>query len=86
MDQSTRVRVLRGGENLPHRPHLHDFTGIHHRHMVCHARNHAKIVRNKKHGQLVFFPQVAQQIQNLGLDGYVQRRGGLVGNQQTRAD
>ena len=39
-------------------------------------------MRNEQHRQTVLLLQAAQQFQHLRLHGYIEGRGGLVGNQQ----
>ena len=43
-----------------------------------------QIMRDKKIGQIMLYLQVTQQIENLGLDGAIKRRSGLVENNQLR--
>ena len=47
-------------------------------------RDHREIVRDEEHGQREFLAQLGQQVKDLRLDGDVQRRRGLVGDQQRR--
>ena len=60
---------------------LNDFSGIHHRDLICHPGYHTEVMGNQNDRHAGLFLEVIQQIENLRLDGYVQRRGRLVGNQ-----
>ncbi len=53
---------------------------IQHGHAVGHVGDHAHVVRDDDHADLLFAAQLSEQVQDLRLDGYVQRGGGLVGN------
>ena len=61
---------------------LHDPAGIHDRHAVACLRHHAQIVGDQDHAHAQVRPQAQQQSQDLILDGDVQCRGRLVGEQQ----
>ena len=63
---------------------LDDLPRIHHAHPVRHACNHAEIVRNQQHAHPLPALDVGQQVEHLGLDGDVERRRRLVGDQQLR--
>jgi len=55
---------------------------LHDQHLVAKPGHHAEIMRDDHDGGVFF--QRSQEIQNLRLNGEVQRRGGLVGDQQVR--
>ena len=55
---------------------------IHHQQMIDVLRDHAQIVRDQDQRHLALVDQVADQIEDLLLYGHVERRRGLVGNQQ----
>ena len=61
---------------------FHDASGIHHRHFVGSARDHAEIVRDQDHRHVPASLFARQQIENLGLNSHVKRRGRLIGDQQ----
>ena len=71
-------------KHLPGHADFHDVPGVHHRHPVRHIGDHAQIVGDINGGQGVFTHQIADQVQNLRLDGHVQGGGGLVANQDFR--
>ena len=68
-------------EQCGHRSLLHPFSGVHHQHAIAHSGHYAQIVGNEQHGRAEIPPQGAQQVQDLGLDGHIQGRGGLIENQ-----
>ena len=69
------VKQLPDGGGLGH------LAGIHDHDLVTEFGNHPQIVGNEDHRHAGLRLQVAYQVQNLGLDGHIQGRGGFVGNQ-----
>ena len=63
---------------------LHDVACIHHRYPVGKVCHHAKVVGDEHDGQVVFLSHLPQQLQNLRLNGHIQRGGGLVAEQYFR--
>ena len=61
---------------------LHNVAGVDDRHLVADLGHNAHVVGDQQHGGVVLFAQVGDQVQHLGLDGHIQRGGGLVGQQQ----
>ncbi|MNN33261.1 hypothetical protein D3C81_1470140 [compost metagenome] len=82
--QPPGVRVPGIVEDFLHRPRFDDLPGIHHRYAVSHFSHDAKIMRDENNCGADLPLQLLHQLQNLRLDGYVQRRGRLVRNQQLR--
>jgi hypothetical protein len=74
--------VLRVGEELLGACRLDHAAGVHHHHEVRHLGHHAQVVRDEHDGHASVALEVAQQREDLRLDGDVQRRGGLVGDEQ----
>ena len=70
------------GEDLLHRTLLHHTTGVHDHHVVRHLCDNAQIVGDEHDGGIDLVLQVPQQIQDLGLNGHVQSRGRLIGDDQ----
>ena len=66
-------------------PILHNLSGVHNCHFVAHLGHHAQIVGDQNHRGIQLLFQIRHQLQHLGLNGHVQRRGGFVGNQQLGA-
>ena len=63
---------------------LDDPAGVHHHHPVGGLGDHAEVVRDQDHRHCGLVLQVAQQVEDLRLDGDVERGGRLVGDQQLR--
>ena len=72
-------------EQARDRRFLDDAAGIHHQHAVGGLGHHAHVVGDDddRHAELV--AQVHHQVEDLRLDGDVERGGGFVGDQQARA-
>jgi hypothetical protein len=63
---------------------LNDFPGIHHSDFICASRNHTKVVSDKHHSHLSLDLLLAQKVENLMLNGDIQRRGRLIREEQLR--
>ena len=63
---------------------LDDLTRVHDRDVVAEVGDHAEVVRHEDDRHPALGDQAAQQAEDLGLDGDVQRGRGLVGDQQSR--
>ena len=61
---------------------LHDAPRIHDRDSRAHTRYHPKIMSDKKDGGRQIFLKITQQLQDLGLDGHIESRGGFVSDQE----
>ena len=72
-------------EQLADRPRLHHVPAVHHRDEVGHVRDHAGIMRDDDQPHAVFALEPDQEVEDLRLHRDVQRRGGLVGDDQGRA-
>ena len=59
---------------------FHDFPGIHDRHILSHLRDNAQIMGDKKDRRTRLSFKFVHQVQNLGLNRYIQGGGGLIGN------
>ncbi len=70
-------QLLGGGE-------LHDLAGVHDRDRVRPTRHDPEVVGHQDHAHVAFPALVVQQVEDLGLDGDVERGGGFVGEQQLR--
>lgn len=68
-------------ENFANGSLFDDASGIHDGDIVAHVRNDAKIVSDEQKREFEFLPQCSQQIQILQLNGRVERRRCLIGNQ-----
>ena len=63
---------------------LHDAAGVHHHDAARELGDHTQVVRDQHHRHAELGAQVAQQLEDLRLDGNVKRGGRLVGDQQAR--
>jgi hypothetical protein len=82
--QRAGVRMLGRVEDLIHRALLDLLAAQHHHHVVGHFRHHAHVVGDEDHGRAQVALQFADGVQDLRLDGDVQRGGRLIGDQQAR--
>ena len=76
--------VLPAAEHLLHPAQLHDASRVHDRPAVAEARDDAQIVAYEQHRRAQLLLQAAHHVQDLRLDGDVQRRRRLVRQQQLR--
>jgi hypothetical protein len=83
--QLTRVGGLRGGEQLGRRSLFHEPSGAQHEHPVGDVRHHAHVVRDQQRRRALGLPDVPQQVEDLLLNGDVQRRRRLVRDDQLRS-
>ena len=83
--QADGVGMLRVLEDLAHRTVLDDAAGIHDRDFVGDFRDDAEIVRDEQERHPRLALEIADEVEDLRLDGHVERRRGLVGDQQLRA-
>src|SRR5215469_4843677 len=84
--QRDGVRVVwRGVQRVPPRD-LHQLAEVHHRDSVADVPVDRQIVSDHDVGQAELVLQVLQQVHHLRLDGYVQRRHGLVRDNQLRLE
>ena len=82
LQKPQRVGMQRMVEQGAHLRFLHQLAAVHDNHAVGGFGHHAQVVRDQKHGHAGLVAQAAQQVKDLRLDGHVQGRGGLVGDQQ----
>jgi len=54
--------------------------GIHYGYAIGDLRNYGEIVRDEEHGEAEFGAELREEVEDLGLDGDVERGGGLVGD------
>ena len=76
--------MLRIVEDLPVAAGFHDLSSVHNKDPVTEAGHHAQIVGDHDHRGIHFFLHIPDQLQNLRLNGHVQSRGRLVGNDELR--
>lgn len=61
-----------------------DFARVHHCDLVRNTGDHAEVVADVERGSLIFLLQFSDQIQHCRFDGYIQRGGGFVHDEQGR--
>ena len=76
--------MLRVGKQLVDRRPLDDFAGIHHRDLVADFGDHAEIVGDQDDRRTTGGLQLAHQVEDLRLQGDVERGGRLVRDQEAR--
>ena len=80
--QAARIGMQRAAEHGLRGAALHQARGIHDVHAVGVARDDAEVVRDDDDRDAEPPRQVLHQLEDLRLDGHVQRRGRLVGDQE----
>ena len=83
-EQGAGVGMLRGVEDLRHRPVFDLAAAPHHHHVIGHLRDHAHVVGDEDHSRVQIALQLTDDVEDLRLDGHVQCCRGFVGNQQRR--
>ena len=71
------VDLIRGAD-------LHDVAGIHDGHTVGDVGHDAEVMGDEDDGEVIFDPHLLQQLEDLGLNGHVQSRRGLITDQDLR--
>jgi hypothetical protein len=72
--------VHRRFKDLLYRAGLDDLAHIHHRYAVADMTYDAQVMGDEQIGQMELFLELAEQIQDLRLNGHVERRDRLVGD------
>ena len=83
-EQAPGVRVLRVVEELALRPVLDDAARVHHGDVVGDVGDDAEVVRDQDHRRVEVVLELVDQLDDLRLDRHVERRRGLVGDQDVR--
>src|SRR5207237_9477118 len=78
--------MTRMGDDLLSRAKLHQLAQIHHADAVADVRHDGQVVRDEQVREAKLRLQVAQQIEDLRLDGYVECRHGLIADHQLRLE
>jgi hypothetical protein len=66
--------------------HLNDLPQVHHGDMVADVPNHGQVMGNEEIGEAESGLKVVEQIEDLSLDRHIERRYGLVGDNETRVE
>jgi len=81
-EKACRVRVLRRAEQLRDACRLDDAACVHDHHLLSVLSHDSKIMRDEQNAHVKLTLQVRQKVQNLSLNGDVERRRGFVRNEQ----
>ena len=79
--QGAGVAVLGPGKDFFGTAFFNLVAAVHHQHAVGHFSHHTHVVGDEYHAHVHFFLQRANQLQNLRLNGHVERGRRLIGNQ-----
>jgi len=82
--QAQGVRVPRRVQHLCGRAGFHQPTCVQHQHVVRDFGHHVHVVCDEQHRNAFGGDDVGQQVEDLRLDGHVQRRRRLIGDDQRR--
>ena len=82
IEELLRIGVFRRVHDLPDRPALDDTPGLHHDDPVGDAFHHAEVVGDDDEAHAALALDLLQEVEHLRFDGYVERAGRLVGDQQ----
>src|SRR5690554_2187960 len=63
---------------------LDNLAHVHHAYVVAHSADYSEIVSDHDDSHLELLLQLDHEIEDLGLDGHVERGGRLIGYQQAR--
>ena len=81
IQQPNGIGMLGIPEQFPGRRLLHDMARIHDNDRITQLAHHSQIMGNEQNRGVKLLVHLANQIQNLGLDGHIQSRCGLIRNQ-----
>ena len=81
-EQPLRIGMLGGAEYLRQFPALDDAAGVHHVDAVDVSGDHAEVVRDENDGHAEVALHLPDEFEDLRLNRHVERRGGLVGDEQ----
>src|SRR5258706_15492728 len=71
-------------KHLANRRFFDNPSGVHYRDAIRGFRNNTEIVRDQKHRKSEVLSQTSKQLENLSLNGHVQRGGWLIRDKQLR--
>ena len=66
--------------------YLYDMPQVHHRYAVAYVPHNRKVVRYEQVGQAELVLQILKQVDDLRLNGHIQRRNRLVANDEAGID
>jgi len=80
-----RIGIGWTGQDVVHVSLLDNPAMIHHRHPVTQLTDHTDIMGDDQIGKAELCPQLFQQLQDLRLNGHVERRGRFVADEYARS-
>ena len=80
--QPFRVGVLGPQDHVFHAARLDDLAGVHDGRLLHRLGDHGQVVGDEQQGGARLVLEGLDELQDLGLDGHVERRGGLVGHHE----
>ena len=80
--QVAGVVFLGTGEDIGHRPLFNEPAAVHDRNRVGDFAHHGQVVGDEQHRHAVFLLNIANQMENLVLDGDIEGCGRFVGDQE----
>ena len=83
-EQRRGIGVRRPLDHLARRPALHQHAAVEHRDLVGVLVDERQVVRDEQHREPIVAREGGDDVEHLRLDGHVQRRRRLVGDQQPR--
>ena len=81
-DEAAGIGVIGAAQHLFRGAELHQIAAVHHRHLVGNVGDHPHVMSHQHAADLALFAQVADELEDLILDGDVQRRGRLIGDDE----
>ena len=84
VDQHARIGMPRAREHVRRCPRLDLGAAIHHKCAIGDFGDDAHVVRDEEHGHVLLHLHALDEVEDLALDGDVERRCRLVGDQQFR--
>src|SRR6202049_2920664 len=84
LEQRLGIGMLRVGKNTRRRPLLDDNAPLHHRKTITDLRRNPQVMGDKEDREIERLAHLVQKLEHLRLDRDVERRDGLVADQQHR--
>ena len=82
VEQRSGVGVLGGAKDVFDGPLLDEFSIQHNKDSIGEVCHDAKVVGDEENRHAELFPQVSQKVENLRLDGDVERSGRFIRNEK----
>lgn len=83
-EQSGGIRVARAGEDFKRWPDLDHPSGVHDRDTMSDLRHHSQIMGDEQQSEIEFFAEPGEQLDDLLLNGDIERGRRFVGDQHAR--